>query len=482
MNIVFIPVYIGFIGIESYGLISFYSLLYLWFNLLDFGLSPAASRLSARYTGGDGNATEIRSFIVSAEIVMLCMGLIIFLGTLASSSWLANSWIKSEKLLPDEVAYSICLMGVVIAFRVIEGLYKSSLNGLQRQVHLNMANALIATIRGVGAIFVLKYISPTITAFFWWQICISLASALLLRYMTFSAMPAPTKPARFSLKSLLENSQFSSGMMAISLVTLISSQADKVMLSKFLSLSDFGSYSLAFLIANSLFIFITPISQAFYPEFCRLHAKNDEKGIRTLFHKGVQLGAVLGSTISLIVIFQSSTLLMLWTGNKDLTDSTSSLLSVLMLAFFMNSFLELPHFIQLTYGYVKIALRTNIALCIFTIPMLYLMIPAYGVMGVAWALVVINCVQLFFIAPLMLRCLGPGIIRIWMLKDILFPALIASVLVAFLNLFAESIDSRYQKFLFLFCEFVLILLIVSFSIKSIRSEILNKMKTYLRLS
>ena len=159
MNIVFIPVYIKFIGIEAYGLISFYSLLYLWFNLLDLGFSPATARLSSRYTGGDGDVNSIRTFISSAEIVMWGISLIIFFSILGASSWISISWVKLESLFPEDVAYSIALMGVVVSFRVVEGIYKAILLGLQKQVQFNIISASIATIRGVGAISVLNYVS-----------------------------------------------------------------------------------------------------------------------------------------------------------------------------------------------------------------------------------------------------------------------------------------------------------------------------------
>ena len=40
MGLVFVPVYIKYLGIESYGLIGFFASLQAWFALLDMGMTP----------------------------------------------------------------------------------------------------------------------------------------------------------------------------------------------------------------------------------------------------------------------------------------------------------------------------------------------------------------------------------------------------------------------------------------------------------
>jgi len=71
------------------------------------------------------------------------------------------------KSLPVEVvAQAFAVMGLVTALRFIENIYVSSMVGLQRQVLQNAVTSITATVRGLGAVAVLAWVSPTIGASF----------------------------------------------------------------------------------------------------------------------------------------------------------------------------------------------------------------------------------------------------------------------------------------------------------------------------
>jgi O-antigen/teichoic acid export membrane protein len=88
MGLAFIPVYIKYLGIEAYGLISIFALLQAWLTLLDMGMTPARSREMARFTGGAHNAQLIRDLLRSIEIIGFGMAILVALGIWAASEWL----------------------------------------------------------------------------------------------------------------------------------------------------------------------------------------------------------------------------------------------------------------------------------------------------------------------------------------------------------------------------------------------------------
>ena len=52
MGVAFVPLYIRYLGIEAYGLIGAFSVLYSLLVILDFGISPTLMREVSRFTGG----------------------------------------------------------------------------------------------------------------------------------------------------------------------------------------------------------------------------------------------------------------------------------------------------------------------------------------------------------------------------------------------------------------------------------------------
>ncbi|MCQ3924441.1 MAG: hypothetical protein DPW12_09615 [Rhodocyclaceae bacterium] len=186
ISLVFIPVYIRYMGVESFGLIGVFTLLQAWLALFDMGMTPTLSREMARYTAGAHTPQSIRDLLRSLETIGLAMSVAI--GLLV---WAAADWLRVGKLPVETVSQAIALMGAVVALRFVEGLYRGAILGLQRQVFYNAVNSLFATLRAVGAVAVLAWVSPTIEAYFVWQGIVSILSLAALAAAAHRELPRP---------------------------------------------------------------------------------------------------------------------------------------------------------------------------------------------------------------------------------------------------------------------------------------------------
>src|SRR5258708_5882638 len=68
MNLVFVPIYIRWMGIESYGLVGFFSTLLSIFALLDMGLGSTLTREMARLGARNNKAGDIRDLLRTLEL------------------------------------------------------------------------------------------------------------------------------------------------------------------------------------------------------------------------------------------------------------------------------------------------------------------------------------------------------------------------------------------------------------------------------
>ena len=73
IGIVILPLYIKYMGAETYGLVGFFALLQAWFNLLDMGLTPTMARETARYRGGATDALSYRRLVRALEGVFFAI-------------------------------------------------------------------------------------------------------------------------------------------------------------------------------------------------------------------------------------------------------------------------------------------------------------------------------------------------------------------------------------------------------------------------
>lgn len=428
MGIAFIPLYIKYLGLEAYGLVGIYIVLQAWLTLLDVGMTPTLSREMARFTGGAHSSQSIRDLLRSLEIVCIGIALLIVVTLWLVSGWFAQNWFQAGNLPLETIRESIAIMGMVAAMRFVEGLYRGAIVGLQEQVWLNIFSAMFATLRGLGTIVLLAWISPTIQAFFLWQGFISILTVLILAIRVHKTLPDSTRPARFTKNSILNVWDFAKGMVATTLLSLVLTHTDKILLSRLLSLKDFGIYTLATTVANSLMLFVVPLSQSYSPRFTELITRNDQKGLVATYHQGSQLMTVMLIPPALMLILHGETLVTLWSGEVQLAKHTAPLIAILAIGTAFNGLMNLPYMLQLSYGWSTFAAKVNAVLVMIQIPMLFWATQRYGSTGAAWVWVAINASYIFVVINIMHRYLLPNEKWSWYRRDLAYPALAATLI------------------------------------------------------
>lgn len=421
MGLAFIPLYIRYLGIEAYGLIGLFALLQAWLSLLDMGMTPTLGREMARFTGGSQSAESIRDLLRSIEVIALGIAVLIAGGIALGANWIATAWLQSEALPVEEVAQAFVVMGLVTAIRFVESIYRSSIVGLQRQVLLNVVSSAMATLRGLGAVGVLVWVSASIEAFFIWQGLVSTVTLMVLASATYVSLPRVERAGRFSLDALRGVWRFAGGMIGITFLALLLTQVDKMLLSKLLSLSEYGYYTLAAVVAAGLYMVITPITQAFYPRLCELHVRNDQATLIDTYHKGAQLVSVFAGSLAIVVILFAETFLRLWTQDPDLAQRTATLLSLLMLGNLLNGLLHLPYMTQLAHGWTGLTVRVNIAAVAVIVPAILWATPRFGAEGAAWVWVSLNTGYLLIGIHFMYRRILRTEKWRWYVQDIFIP-------------------------------------------------------------
>lgn len=424
IGLAFVPLYVKYLGVESYGLIGIFALLQTWFMLLDMGMTPTLNREMARFTAGAHGAQAISDLLLSIERVGAAIAGLIGVLIWAASAWLATHWLSAEQLSPATVARAIALMGAVVALRFLEGLYRGALLGLQRQVFFNIANSLFATLRAAGAVAVLVWWSPTIEAYFLWQAVVSVVAVVALATAVYRGLPPSPAPPRFSRQALADIRNFAGGMLATSFLAILLTQIDKVLLSRLLSLEDFGYYTLAATVGAAVYLLITPVTQSFYPRLTELAVKGDQRELARVYHRGARLVTLLATPGALMLAAFGEELLLLWTGERLLAQRVAPLMALLACGTLLNGFMHIPYMLQLAHGWTSLTVRINLVAVALLVPAILWATPRYGAVGAAWAWILLNAGYLIVGIQFMHRRLLAYEKWRWYLDDLLKPVLL----------------------------------------------------------
>ena len=453
MGLAFVPFYIQYLGIESYGLIALFSIMQAWMGMLDAGMTPALNREMARFKAGEHSNNSIRDLLRSIELIYISVAVVIVLTAWLAAPFIAKGWLKFDKLPIETVILTIGIMGFVVATRLWEEVYRGVIQGLQYQVWLNKTQALLATIRWAGALCVLVWISPTIQLFFLWQALISFVSIFIYAKKTYGWLPHSSRKSKFSLDVLKKVKGFAGGVALISALAMLLTQVDKFLLSGLLSLEQFGYYALASVVASGVSQLVTPINSAIYPRFSELVATNNISQLVEAYHDTSQLMAAIIIAPAFVISVFSNAVLLLWTGNQSIASSAGPILQWLIIGTLINGFVNVPYMLQLAYGWTRFPIAVNIIAVGVIVPAVILVVPKYGPIGAA-----------FIGMNFMYGYILPKERRPWFQNAVIIPFFIGGAVANLLTLVFSTpktrLDSALTILFALFCVEVAVILVL----------------------
>lgn len=424
-NICAIPLYLEYLGMEAYGLIGFFVTTQSVLILLDFGLAPTINREISRCMAS-GCIGKGRDLLYSLSFIYWSIALLIAIVMWLLSSFIAGYWLNIDSLSKNEVQTAVAMMGLVLACRWPIGLYQGALMGAQKLTIVSGISIVMVTLGVGGAIIILAFISPTIHAFFMWQAAIAICHVMVIRGFAWNILGS--KGRRFDIDGLRRIWRFSLGMSGVAASGVILMQLDKVLLSRILSLEDFGRYTLATVVASGLYMILTPAFNTIYPRISAMVAK--KCNIENFYRIGSRLLCCVIFPVAASAAFYSEDLVYVWTGDSAVASTVAPVVSLFIIGTSLNGAMHFPYALQLAYGNAKLPLFINSILIVVSIPLIIYLATTYGPIGGAMSWVVVNALYLFVGTWITHRYILIGLGVKWLFIDVFAP-LTASLAVIF---------------------------------------------------
>jgi len=283
---IFIPFYISILGVKMYGVVGFYAILQGILIFADAGLTATLKRELAK---GDNtkNSREykfkvLRSIELIYLLIVICIFALIFFG----SNIIVDSWLNIEDLNKKATINGIKIMGLALALNFLSKPYQGALIGMEKQVLSNILQIVWGLLKNGGVILAILFINKTLEVFFGWQLVVNLIYVLALRYFLFKLLCDKDQfiwKFKRDFKVLSKVWKYAAGMLIISIIAALNSQFDKILISKYFSVSELGIYTLAYSLAMVPVVLSGPIATAIFPRLVSYHNNKEELKLVKLF-------------------------------------------------------------------------------------------------------------------------------------------------------------------------------------------------------
>lgn len=474
-GILTVPLYAKYLGAEAYGIVGVYAMLQAWFQALDIGLSTTLSRESSLYHADHAREkTFLRvKRIMEKFFYAAGAGAIVFFAV--SKDWIADHWLNVKSDSIDEVKISLLLIGVVIAVRWCSCLYRGIVTGFEQQVWLGQLNVCVATCRFIVPLPVVVYVDNRLTVYFAIQIIVALLEWLALfiksnrSHKALSIKNAEKKEVNEELKGIFK---FTTGVALTSMIWVVMTQTDKLVLSKFISLEDFGKVSMAILLANGINMVSGPVSMALLPRLTRI-ATQDHQQLLAVYRQFTQIVAAIIFPIGFAMFFCSRYVIYGWTGDMGLAENIGVVMGGYAIGNSIMAINSFGYYLQYAKGNIALHVIGNVITVLIYVPLVSVLTYLYGAVGSALVWAVINLLYFVFWMPRIHSLLAKEIAWVWVRDDVVRIAVAAVIPILIANYFMPDDAGRLQSILIVIAVTLFSMVGSCFAAPTIRKAIVD---------
>ena len=389
-----LPWYLAVLGPKQFGLIGFIVMLQAVLGLLDAGMGQAlvreiAVRFSSENRGGRSTASLLFGFERLYWLFALCAGG----ATLLMADTIASHWLNLEGLPVASGREAIYGAAFIFAAQFPGSVYRSLLVGADAQIALNgiMLGGALARHAG-GVIVVLVW--PTLSAYLIWHASIALLETLVRGRWAWRTLNVKRSQAKWEIETLRPVWKIVAGMSGAVWLGALTVQMDKIILSKMVTIEQFGYYAIAATVAVGMLQLVYPLIQAALPR--AVHLRAEPAALRNLSIKLAGLVGLLTALGALIFVVAGEWLLGIWLRNAEAVVIVYPLLAILLLGTVMNAFYNIGYINWIAQEKIYRMFQVNALALALSAALIPPLVAWQGTVGAAFGWLVINLIGLAF--------------------------------------------------------------------------------------
>lgn len=389
-----LPWYLSALGPKQFGLIGFVAMLQAILGLLDAGMSQVLVReFAVRFDATDHGRIKTASLLFVFERIYWGFALFAALVVALMAGTIAKHWLNLDGLPIDIGQATVFGAAAIFAAQFPGSIYRSLMVGGRAQVTLNGIMASGALLRHVGGVAVVLA-WPSLTSYLIWHAAIALLETLVRGKFAWSLVRVKRTNVKWDVHELRQVWQLIAIMSGATLLGSLTTQIDRIILSRMVGIEQFGYYTVAATVAIGSLQLIYPLTQAVLPRAIQLRKRPSE-----LHQLSMKLAKLIGAIVGLGVgafIFVGKELLEFWLRNADAAVQVYPILAVLLLGTTLNAFYNVGYVNWLVNRKVHRVFQVNILSLACSIVLIPLLVSAQGAIGAAFGWLAINLIGLLF--------------------------------------------------------------------------------------
>ncbi len=366
------------LGEDALGVIYFTAMMNtLIRSIMEMGICATTVREVSAYYKSEPH--YISDFIRTASLFYWSAYILIGIGIYYLAPFIAENWIKLKTMDVLTATHILRILGIASFLGLPKSFYVSLFRGIQRMEFNNLIDVFTDSMQQFGTILILVLGGNLFFVVYWFAACywirIIIYIVVSIRFFSVKAIIPGYSPG-----VIKRNISFSSRMMSVSVTASIHDQADKLIISKVLPISEVGYYSIAYGSVSKATLITGAVAQAAYPSFSELSIAGNNKRLISQYRKLQDL-----LCYGIVPIFAIIPFSLIPIFSYILNPDTARLLllptTFIAIGYYMNGTLNIPYVFSLAVGKPGIAAKLNFYALPVVLPITAILIYFFGLTG-----------------------------------------------------------------------------------------------------
>ena len=149
--------------------------------------------------------------------------------------------------------------------------------------------------------------------------------------------------------------RFSAGVAFTALAWLLLTQGDRLILSRLLSLANYGIFAVAVSASSAVAGLGAPIAQAILPRLTRLNNSGETAAALVLYSRATQVTCLIAMPAALVLACFAAPVIWIWTGNPLMARQAAPVLAAYAVGGGLATLTAFPYYLQYSHGSLEAA-------------------------------------------------------------------------------------------------------------------------------
>jgi O-antigen/teichoic acid export membrane protein len=358
----------------------------------DWGVNSAMTRFIANFKAANKN-TEVREIILAGLAFEAAAGLILTLLSIFTANYIASTIFHR----PESVFF-ISIVSVAIFSGSLLTAAQSSFIGFEK-MGLNsltlICQSIVKAVLGPVLIILGYSVLGAVLSYTLSFLAAAIMSLIALYFGLFRPLSTCKSNKTHLSKTLKTMMKYGLPLSISSILSGILIQIFSFMMASYASDVMIGNYQAALNFSVLLTFFTIPISTVLFPAFAKLDPNKEPELVKAIFASSIKYTSMLLIPATMVIMALSTPLISTLFGERYTQAPFFLTLYVISNLFCVFGNISLDNFLS-GLGETKITMRQSVLTLLIGLPLGFLLIPSFGILGVITATIVSSLPSMFW--------------------------------------------------------------------------------------